>query len=128
MTIAKNYILLENLEVYQLSKELSRIGWDIYKSLDWQVKKIIGNQFIEATDSIGANIAEGYGRFHFLDRIKFYYNARASLLECSEHWVELLNKRGMVNKEQYEQFKNISRELSIKLNNFISSTYNSKKQ
>ena len=53
----------------------------------------MGDQFIEAVDSVGANIAEGYGRFHYLDRIKFYYNSRASLIECNEHWIELLKER-----------------------------------
>jgi hypothetical protein len=56
-----NYIKLQDLEVYQLSRELSKIGWKIYEPFDWQAKKIIGDQFIEATDSVGANIAEGYG-------------------------------------------------------------------
>ncbi|MGB9743187.1 MAG: four helix bundle protein [Minisyncoccales bacterium] len=64
------YILLKDLEVYQLARELSKIGWEIYNSLDWQTKKISGDQFIEATDSVGANIAEGYGRFHFLEKRK----------------------------------------------------------
>ncbi|HRZ29314.1 MAG TPA: four helix bundle protein [Candidatus Paceibacterota bacterium] len=42
---------------------------------------IIGTQFITAIDSIGANIAEGCGRFHYLDKNKFMYNARGSLME-----------------------------------------------
>jgi four helix bundle protein len=42
---------------------------------------IIGSQFITAINSIGANIAEGYGRFHYLDKNKFMYNARGSLME-----------------------------------------------
>lgn len=67
----KKYILLKDLEVYQLARELSRIGWDIYENLSWQDKKIMGDQFIEATDSVGANITEGYSRFHYLDRINF---------------------------------------------------------
>ena len=32
--------------------------------------------------SIGSNLAEGYGRFHYLDRNKFNYNARGSLIEA----------------------------------------------
>lgn len=57
----------------------------VYKKMDWQLKKIIGDQFIRAIDSIRANIAEGYGRFHYLDRIKFYYNTCGSLFEA-KHW------------------------------------------
>lgn len=126
--VANKYILLKNLEVYKLARMLSEIGWEAYNSLDWQTKKTIGDQFIESTDSAGANIAEGYGRFHYLDKIKFYYNARGSLMECSEHWVELLYERKKITKVLYLSFKNTAKELLIKLNNFISAIYNSKKE
>lgn len=125
-TNKKKYILLKDLEVYKLARELSKIGWEIYNNLDWQTKKIIGDQFIEATDSVGANIAEGYGRFHYLDKIKFFYNSRASLNECNDHWLELLNERNKVNSERYKEFKTIADKLSLKLNNLIASTYKSK--
>lgn len=126
MEIKKQYITLEDLEVYKLAQELSGIGWEIYSVFDWQTKKITGDQFIESTDSVGANIAEGYGRFHYLDKIKFYYNARASLMECNNHWIEILRKRDKLNQAKYEKFKEVAQKLSIKLNNFISSTYKSK--
>jgi len=126
METKKKYILLKDLEVYRLARELSKIGWEIYNSLDWQTKKINGDQFIEATDSVGANIAEGYSRFHYLDKIKFYYNSRASLSECNDHWLELLNERKKVNNEDCKKFKTIAEKLSIKLQNFITSTYKQK--
>ena len=124
--IKKKYILLKDLEVYKLARGLSKIAWEIYDLLDWRTKKIMGNQFIESTDSVGANIGEGYGRFHYLDKIKFYYNARASLSECSDHWIELLKEREKINNNKYENFKIIAGKLSLKLNNFITSTYKSK--
>ncbi len=40
-------------------------------------KKNIGYLFIKATDSVSANIADQYNRYHYLDKAKFYYNARA---------------------------------------------------
>lgn len=83
----------------------------------------MGDQFIEATDSVGANIAEGYFRYHFLDRIKFYYNARASLAEAVEHWLELLSEREQVSNQDYSQLQKIAEKLAPKLNNFIASTY-----
>jgi len=119
----KQYIPLRDLEVYKLSRELSKIGWDIYNILNWQDKKTVGDQFIRAIDSVGANIAEGYSRYHYLDKIKFYYTSRASLAESCDHWLELLCERKKINSENYDKMKIIKRELSIKLNNFISSTY-----
>ena len=32
----KQYILLKDLEVYRLARELSKIGWEIYQKLSWQ--------------------------------------------------------------------------------------------
>src|SRR3989344_8087020 len=127
MTETKRYIKLQDLGVYKLARELSRLGWLIYEPLTWQDKKITGDQFIESTDSVGANIAERYKRFHYLDKIKFYYNARASLCESNEHWLELLFERKKVSVENYNKFKDISENLSRALNKFIETTYKSKK-
>jgi four helix bundle protein len=82
------YILLKDLEVYQMARKLSEIGWKMYDQLTWQDRKIMGDQFIESTDSVGANIAEGYGRYHYLNRIKFYYNSRASYMEAKRALAE----------------------------------------
>lgn len=122
----KKYIRLHELEVYKLSRELSKIAWEIYNTLSWQIKKISGDQFITSVDSVGANIAEGYTRFHYLDKIKFYYIARASLTEASNHWLELLFERNQMIDKNYKEFKKTAEQLSIKLNNFIATTYKSK--
>lgn len=122
----KKYIKTQDLEVYKLARELSKIGWEIFNSLNWQDKKTIGDQFITATDSVGANIIEGYNRYHYLDKIKFYYNARASLAEAKDHWLELLEERGKVKKELYNQYREIAEKMSLKLQNFISATYKAK--
>lgn len=38
-------------------------------------------QLRSAVTSIAANIAEGFGRYHYKDNLKFLYNARGSLAE-----------------------------------------------
>jgi len=119
------YIEIEDLEVYKLAVEISQIGWDIYRELNYQLKKIIGDQFIQAIDSIGANIAEGYGRYHYLDKIKFYYNARGSIFEAC-YWVVIMKKREIGDQEKLEKLKELLDKENMKLNNFISSTYKAK--
>lgn len=124
--MASDYIQLKDLEVYKLSRELSRMAWAIYEELGWRDKKIMGDQFIESADSVGANISEGYKRYHYLDRIKFYYNSRSSLSESCSHWLELLYEREKMTQDKYEKVKEIEKKLSVKLANFISTTYNAK--
>jgi four helix bundle protein len=118
----KTFIELKNLEVYQLSRRLSKIAWEIFCRMDFMDKKHIGDQFLRSVDSIGANIAEGYGRFHYLDKVRFYYNSRASHYEAFIHWLELLIERGKVSKTEFDAINETALKLQIKLNNFITST------
>jgi four helix bundle protein len=117
---------LGKLQVYQKSLGLCRVAWEVYEKFDWHDQKIIGDQFITAADSVAANIAEGYGRFHYLDRIKFCYQARGSLLEV-QHWVYLLHQRKKITTENFQVFLKITQELHALLNGYIKSLYANKK-
>ncbi|MBN1325985.1 four helix bundle protein [Candidatus Falkowbacteria bacterium] len=119
------YLKLEDLEVYQIARELSRSIWNIYNSLNSEMKYIFGRQYITAVDSIGANVAEGYGRYHFLDKAKFYYNARASLFE-SKHWTNLLYEREILSEKDQSDLINKLDFLNAKLNNLIKITIKNK--
>lgn len=121
-----SYIPLEKLELYKLTRAYSSLAWKIYENLDWQRRKIIGDQMIESTDSVGANIAEGYGRYHYLDKIKFYYNSRGSLLE-SRHWISLCFERKIITEETFNELKNLAEQILVKLNFLIQSQYRQKK-
>lgn len=125
---ARKYITLKDLEVYQLSRKLSSIAWGIYSGLNYEQKKIIGDQFIRSADSVGANIAEGYARYHYLEKVRFLHFSRGSLSEALNHWAELMYEREIINEELYKSLLEIHKPLEIKLNNFISTTLKSKKQ
>ena len=121
------YLELKDLEVYVVSRKYSSFAWNIYSRLNWQDKKIIGDQFIRSTDSISANIAEGYGHFHYLDKNKFYYNARGSLLE-SRHWAGLMLERLIITKEEFSVVIRYFIDISKMLNKLIKSQNNRKQQ
>ncbi|PIR75244.1 MAG: four helix bundle protein [Candidatus Magasanikbacteria bacterium CG_4_9_14_0_2_um_filter_42_11] len=114
------YIPLEKLEVYILARGYSTLAWVIYEGFDWQPRKIIGDQMIRSVDSVGANVAEGYGRYHYLDKCKFYYNARGSLLE-SRHWFSVLFERTLIDEETFLQTKKLAEEIHVKVNALIQS-------
>jgi four helix bundle protein len=118
----QNFIELKNLEVYQLSRKLSSVAWGIFCRMNFEDKKHIGDQFLRSVDSIGANIAEGYGRFHYLDKVRFYYNSRASHYESFNHWLELMFEREKISKTEFDSINETELILQIKLNNFITST------
>lgn len=114
---------LKDLEIYQISLVISGDAWLIYDKFDWQTKKVIGDQWVSCIDSIGANVAEGFGRFHYLDKNKFNYNARGSLLEAT-HWTKLLHQRKLISDKDLHYFFPVLEQLLKKLNSYLKNTKN----
>lgn len=112
---------LEELSIYQKSREIAQCAWDRFESFDIPTKRLIGDQWIRAIDSIGANIAEGHGRYHFADRNKFNYNARGSLHEAL-HWTNTLRERAMLDEECHGKIVLGLNELGAGLNSYINAT------
>ena len=56
------------LEVYNLSENLSDLIWSDFDKWSKKAQNTIGYQMIKSSDSIVANIAEGYGRHSSADR------------------------------------------------------------
>src|SRR6266581_7157516 len=77
----KRYQTFEDLEVYQVAREFRRAMYRVAKQLPDEEKFGLANQVRRAAVSLTNNIAEGHGRFHFLEQIKFMLQARGSLEE-----------------------------------------------
>lgn len=119
------YKRLEDLDIYIIARQTSRLAWQIYLEMPVDQKIIIGQQFVKSIDSICANISEGYGRYYYLEKVRFYYIARASLFE-SLTWLELLRERQIIDKNSYNSIKNDLDNLHIKLNSYIRFNLNTK--
>lgn len=108
------YLQLNDITCYKRSLALSNYIWDLVLGWDWIAKKTIGIQFINAADSISANIAEGFGRYGKKDKIKFYYYSFGSAKECLD-WNEKAKIRKLIPKQQYEyilnELQNIPKEI-----------------
>lgn len=113
------HIPLENLEIHKLATAISDTAWEIYGVIPQEHKFKLGQQFLSAADSVGANICEGYGRYHYLDSIRFYYYSRGSLSE-TKWWVDRLEKRELITSEKASDLKKKITSLGVKINNFIS--------
>ena len=62
---------LEDLEVYNISMDLSDKIWVIVDKWDFFKKDTVGKQLVRAIDSVSANISEGFGRNTFKDQRSF---------------------------------------------------------
>jgi len=78
---AKHYQTFEDLEVYQVAHEFRKAVYRVAKRLPEEEKFGLTSQIRRAAVSLTNNIAEGHGRFHFLEQIKFMLQARGSLEE-----------------------------------------------
>lgn len=101
MPDGKKYLKLNDIEAYKISFHLSNYVWDVVIKWDYLAKKTIGVQFIDAVDSISANIAEGFGRYFKKDKIKFYRYSFGSLKECFD-WNEKAKIRKLLSEEEYK--------------------------
>ena len=61
----------EELQVYRLAEKLANQIWKIVMGWEYFAKNTIGKQIVRAADSIGANIAEGRGRYNYQDNKRF---------------------------------------------------------
>src|SRR5213594_2885731 len=77
----KRYRTFEDLEVYQVAREFRKSMYAVNRRLPGFEKFELGSQIRRAAVSLTNNIAEGHGRFHYLDQIKFMLQARGSLQE-----------------------------------------------
>ena len=77
---------LERLETWIKAKEFAlRVYREVIPLLPAEEKWNLQDQMRRAAVSIPANIAEGHGRYHYQDNIRFCYNARGSLEEIASH-------------------------------------------
>ena len=71
----------EDLEVYQVAREFRKAIYAVTHSLPEFEKYDLASQIRRAAVSLTNNIAEGHGRFHYPDQVRFILHSRGSLEE-----------------------------------------------
>jgi len=77
----------EDLESWKLSRLLRNEIAVMVKGFPSEEKYKLTDQLIRASRSVTANIAEGYGRFHYQENIQFCRHSRGSLNEVLDHLI-----------------------------------------
>lgn len=116
------------LDVWKMAHELRIKVRILVKFLPKDDQWDVGRQITRSSESIGANIAEGHGRFHFQENIQFCRQARGSLDETRDHLIYIKDV-GLIKKvSSVEHLIVLSEKIKIKLNGYIAYLKKCKKQ
>ncbi len=84
----------EDLEVYKKARQFRKAMYEVTRKLPDFEKYELASQIRRASVSLTNNIAEGHGRYHYLEQLKFLFQARGSLQE-------LIDDLNVCDDEQY---------------------------
>jgi four helix bundle protein len=112
-----------DLDAWQLAYNLVIKVYKISK--DFPKEEIFGivGQVRRAAVSVSANIAEGFGRYHYKDKVKFYYQARGSATEV-QNLIMICNELNYINKEIFDELFKQLVEIQKLINGLIKSASN----
>jgi four helix bundle protein len=117
----RHFLQLNDLTSYKSAFLFNNEIWAIVIKWDYFARDTIGKQFVNAADSISANIAEGFGRYHKKDKIKFYYYSLGSVRECML-WCNKAKIRNLLNEESYIKLTEILDRLPKEIHQLIKFT------
>jgi four helix bundle protein len=111
---------LEELRVYAAAERLADLVWDVVLPWDRFARDTVGGQLVRAADSVGANIAEGFGRASAADNQRFVRIARGSLYEA-RHFLRRADRRKLLSAESRKALHVTLDELLPLLNAYLAS-------
>jgi len=113
----------EDLEIWQYAIDFAVSIYKITGTFPKSEIYSLTNQMRRASSSVSANIAEGYGRHSYKEKLQFYKIANGSLLE-TKSFCYLANKLGYVNDAELKDLLDRSVSLQKMTNALIISIRN----
>lgn len=108
----------EDLLIWQEARQLRNDVYTLISGFPLEEKYRLNNQIIRSSRSVGNNIAEGYGRFHYQEFIQFCRHARGSLQETKDHLICALDCN-YIDNETLSSYNLKIDSLNKKINGFI---------
>ncbi len=107
----------EDLQVLMAAESIADSIWKRVIQWDEFAKDVVGKQITRSADSIGANIAESFGRHGFGEKLQFLYYSRGSLFE-TKYWLNRAQVRGLINSKETHEYVDGLTSLVRQLNTF----------
>lgn len=114
-----------HLDAWKESHRLVLKIYQITKTFPKEERFGLIDQLRRAVSSITANIAEGFGRFHFADKVRFYHQARGSVKEV-QNFILLAKDLGYINTDQAKTLFSLAKQSEKLINGLIRSISNQK--
>lgn len=108
----------EELLIWQETRDLRKELFLLTNFFPQEEKFRLSNQIIRSSRSVSANIAEGYGRFHYQEFMQFCRQSRGSLQETKDHLICALDCNYIDNTVFSNYMMKID-SLNRKINGFI---------
>lgn len=96
-------------------KEVSKI---VRTRFPKEEKFLLSSQALDAVRSVTANIAEGFGRFHYQENIQFCRQSRGSLTETMEHLITAFDD-DYIDKIELETINQLYKGCLKEINSYI---------
>lgn len=111
---------VNDLEIYREAMEIGEEVWSMVQGWDFFATDTVAKQVVRSADSIAANLAEGYGRYHFKENQKFCYYSRGSAEE-TQTWIEKAARRNLIDRESARNLYDRVESYKKRLNAYIRS-------
>ena len=92
------------LETWKQAREIRIFVFETIKKFPLEEKFRLTDQIIRSSRSIGNNIAEGHGRFHYQDNVRFCIIARGSLSETLDHFI-VARDENLISEDIFNSFQ-----------------------
>ncbi|MDZ8137453.1 MAG: four helix bundle protein [Nostoc sp. DedQUE04] len=107
----------KSLDFYQDSVKLLKAAYRLADRLPTFERYNLSDQLRRSACSVLLNIAESYGRSHYLDRLRFMYIARGSLTETKSAFI-IAESLGYCNTEQLHWVSQLKDQIEKGLNGY----------
>lgn len=108
-----------DLEVWKEARKFRMAIAEILKKIPAEEKYKLTDQLFRSSRSVHANIAEGYGKFHYQENIQSCRHARGSLMETLDHLI-CANDENYIDRTTLNNFRSHYEFVLKLLNGYIS--------
>lgn len=116
----------EDLACWQEARKLRGKFYQLASTSPDYEKYRLASQIRGAAISVSSNIAEGFGRYNYQEKIQFARISRGSVFELEDHLYSCLDE-SYINKDHFDQLYSDCVNTAKSINGYISYIFDQKK-